>query len=78
MSPQEKKLKNFREELKKTRCSLFTDEMNGMCVNYYISPDCFHKAYGEKGLEYGEIDMKKDTEFNECFKKSETNKKKVQ
>ena len=76
MSPHERRLKNYREELKKTRCSHLTDEMNGMCVNYYISPECYHRAYGAAGLEFGEIDMRKDSDFNECFKKAEAARKK--
>lgn len=41
LSPTEKKLKNIREELKRTKCGHLTEELSTQCQNYYISPYCF-------------------------------------
>lgn len=40
-SPLDKKMKNKREELKKTKCNFLSDELMIPCQNYYISPTCF-------------------------------------
>jgi hypothetical protein len=69
-SPFEKKLKNSREELKKTKCAFLGDDLVAPCQNYYISPYCFQQAYGDSGLEYGEVDTTKDAAYNDCYKKS--------
>lgn len=69
-SPFDKKLKNKREELRKTRCNYLSDDLMVSCQNYYLSPTCFQRVYGEFGLEWGESSTHaKDTDFNDCFKK---------
>jgi hypothetical protein len=69
-SPMDKKLKNRREELKKTKCNFLSDELMVSCQSYYLSPKCFQRAYGEIGYEWGEsTQVTKDNEFNDCYKK---------
>jgi hypothetical protein len=69
-SPFDKKLKNKREELRKTKCNYLADDLMTSCQNYYISPTCFQRAYGEIGLEWGESSTHaKDTDFNDCYKR---------
>ena len=78
-SPLDKKLKNKREELKKTKCNFLSDELMIPCQNYYISPSCFQKVYGEYGLEFGELPAyNKDNEYVECFKKQEQARQQAQ
>eukprot|EP00347_Sterkiella_histriomuscorum_P003734 403363151 len=72
LGPYEKKLKNLREEYRKTKCSYLNDDLGLMCQNYYISPTCFRLAYGDQGLEWGETNQSKDNEFIDCFKKEST------
>lgn len=70
MSAFEKKMKNLREELKQTKCGYLMDDLIAQCQNYYISPDCFKTVYGDYGLELGEVNISRDNEFNECYKKA--------
>ncbi len=63
LSPFEKRLKNRREELRKTKCSHLGEDLSIQCQNYYINPGCFRQAYGERGLELGEVYQSRDNEF---------------
>ena len=70
-SPMDKKLKNKKEEVKKTKCNHLGDDFQFNCVMYYVSPPCFQKVYGDFGLDLGELPVyTKENEFNDCFKKS--------
>jgi len=70
-SPLEKKLKNKKEEFKKTKCSHLGEDLQFNCLMYYVSPECFIKVYGEFGLDLGELPAyTKENEYNDCFKKS--------
>jgi hypothetical protein len=69
-SPFEKRLKNRREELRKTKCNHLSDDLNFNCVTYNISPACFIKVFGENGLEFGELPQyTKENQFSDCYKK---------
>jgi len=41
LSPVEKKLKNLKEEYRKTKCNYLGDDIVSQCFYYYISPFCF-------------------------------------
>ena len=70
-SPLDKKLKNKKEEYKKTKCNHLGEDFQFNCIMYYVSPECFRKVFGEYGLDLGELPMfTKENEFNDCFKKS--------
>jgi hypothetical protein len=69
-TPFEKRLKNRREEIKKTKCNHLGDDFQINCQNYYLSPICFQQAFGEYGMELGELPVyTKENEFLECYKK---------
>ena len=71
LNPFERKMKNRREEIRKTKCNFLIEDLQPNCQNYYISPTCFRQVYGDQGLEFGEVPgFQKENEFNDCFKKS--------
>ncbi|CDW85522.1 UNKNOWN [Stylonychia lemnae] len=74
LSPVEKKLKNLKEEYRKTKCAHLGDEMASQCYYYYISPHCFKQVFGETGVEWGEFLGNKDQDYTDCYKKIQTGK----
>ena len=69
-SPFEKRLKNRKEEIKKTHCSHLGDDLLFNCQLYHMSPACFVRVFGEYGLEWGELPQyNRENEYNECYKK---------
>lgn len=69
-SPLDKRIKNRREELKQTKCNFLSEDLMAPCQNYYLSPTCFLRVYGEYGPEFGELPLySKDTEFIDCVKR---------
>ena len=70
LSPLEKKLKVLKEEYRNTKCSyLLEDTILNQCLHFYVNRECFAQAYGEMGLEIGEVNAFKDKDFEECYKK---------
>ena len=69
-TPLEKQANNKREEYRRTKCSYLTEDMQLNCQNFYLSPDCFRKVYGDFGLEFGEVvTAAKTKEFDDCYKR---------
>jgi len=69
-SPFEKRMKNKKEEIKKTHCNHLGEDLLFNCQLYNLSPECFVKVFGEYGLEWGELPQyNKENEYNDCYKK---------
>ena len=49
---------------------LEVDELVNQCASFHMSPDCFVKAFGDRGLEFGEEDTSKDKDFTTCLKET--------
>lgn len=45
------------------------------CVNRCISANCYEKAYSKKPLEPGEVDKARSTEFSECLRAEDRNRR---
>lgn len=58
-----------KEEAYTAKCSHLNQlYVAKMCTYYYVHPECYKRAFGDRGLEFGELDTPKDTQFNECYK----------
>ncbi len=70
-TPFEKRMKNRKEEIKKTFCNHLGEDLLFNCQLYHLHPECFVRVFGEYGLEWGELPQyNKENEYNECYKKS--------